>query len=63
MGAASGDSGDKSRDKKMNTDVLDAPHFADVTFVPQSYQGTIAPQAIQPSRFQESLRCTARRMT
>lgn len=44
VSAASGDSGDKSRDKKMNTDVLDAPHFADVTFAPQSYQGTIASQ-------------------
>jgi polyisoprenoid-binding protein YceI len=44
VGAASGDSGDKSRDKKMNTDVLDVPHYADVTFTPQSYEGTIAPQ-------------------
>ena len=44
VSAASGDSGDKSRDKKMDADVLDAPHYADVTFAPQSYQGTIAPQ-------------------
>jgi polyisoprenoid-binding protein YceI len=43
VAAGSGDSGDKGRDKKMNTDVLDAPHFADVTFAPQTYQGTIAP--------------------
>jgi hypothetical protein len=27
----------------MNTDVLDAAHFAEVTFAPTSYQGTIAP--------------------
>jgi polyisoprenoid-binding protein YceI len=44
VSAASGDSGDNGRDKKMNTEVLDAPHYADVTFKPQSYQGTIAPQ-------------------
>jgi polyisoprenoid-binding protein YceI len=43
VSAASGDSGDKGRDKKMHTDVLDVEHFADVTFAPQSYQGTIAP--------------------
>jgi polyisoprenoid-binding protein YceI len=27
----------------MKTDVLDVAHFADVSFVPKSYQGTIAP--------------------
>lgn len=43
VSAASGDSGDKSRDKKMHSDVLDVEHFADVTFKPDSYQGTIAP--------------------
>jgi polyisoprenoid-binding protein YceI len=43
VSAASGDSGDKGRDKKMHSDVLDVEHFADVTFTPQSYQGTIAP--------------------
>jgi polyisoprenoid-binding protein YceI len=41
--AASGNSGEPSRDKKMNTDVLDTDHFAQVTFAPGSYQGTIAP--------------------
>jgi polyisoprenoid-binding protein YceI len=40
--AGSGDSGNKSRDHKMTTDVLDADHFAEVTFVPRSYQGAIA---------------------
>ena len=43
VSAASGDSGDKGRDKKMHADVLEAEHYADVTFAPQSYQGTIAP--------------------
>jgi len=43
VSAASGDSGDKGRDKKMHSDVLDVDHFADVTFAPQNYQGTIAP--------------------
>src|ERR1039458_3627015 len=27
----------------MVTEVLDAPHFADISFAPKSYQGTIAP--------------------
>ncbi|MDE3200000.1 MAG: YceI family protein [Acidobacteriota bacterium] len=43
VSAASGQSGNDSRDKKMHNDVLDVSHFADVTFQPQSYQGTIAP--------------------
>jgi len=42
VSAASGDSGDKGRDKKMHSDVLDVDHFADVTFAPQSYQGNLA---------------------
>jgi polyisoprenoid-binding protein YceI len=43
VAAGSGNSGNQSRDKKMTNDVLDATHFADVTFVPHSYQGTIGP--------------------
>jgi polyisoprenoid-binding protein YceI len=43
VSAASGDSGDKGRDKTMHSNVLDVEHFADVTFAPQSYQGTLAP--------------------
>jgi polyisoprenoid-binding protein YceI len=43
VAAGSGNSGEPSRDKKMNTDVLDTSHFAEVTFAPSSYQGTIAP--------------------
>jgi polyisoprenoid-binding protein YceI len=42
VAAGSGNSGEPSRDKKMNTDVLDVAHFAEVSFVPKSYQGTIA---------------------
>jgi polyisoprenoid-binding protein YceI len=41
--AGSGKTGNDSRDKKMTTEVLDAPHFADVSFTPKSYQGTVAP--------------------
>jgi polyisoprenoid-binding protein YceI len=42
VAAGSGDSGESSRDKKMNSDVLDVAHFAEVSFVPRSYQGTVA---------------------
>lgn len=42
VGAASGNSGEPSRDKKMNSDVLDTEHFAEVTFAPGSYHGTLA---------------------
>jgi polyisoprenoid-binding protein YceI len=43
VAAGSGNSGEPSRDKKMNNDVLDTAHFAEVTFAPSSYQGKIAP--------------------
>jgi len=43
VAAGSGDSGEPGRDKKMNSDVLDVAHFAEVSFVPKSYQGSIAP--------------------
>jgi len=42
VAAGSGNSGDKGRDKKMLTDILDVAHFADVTFAPRSFQGTVA---------------------
>ena len=42
VAAGSGNSGEPSRDKKMNSDVLDVAHFAEVSFAPKSYQGTIA---------------------
>lgn len=41
--AASGNSGNSSRDQKMTTEVLEVSHFSDVSFVPQSFQGTINP--------------------
>ena len=40
--AASGNSGEPSRDKNMNSNVLDTAHFTEVTFAPSSYQGIIA---------------------
>jgi polyisoprenoid-binding protein YceI len=43
VAAGSGNSGEPSRDKKMNTDILDTDHFAEVAFEPRSYQGAIAP--------------------
>ncbi len=42
VAVGSGDTGNHSRDYKMITEVLDAAHFAEITFAPQSYQGTIA---------------------
>ena len=42
VAAGSGKTGNDSRDKKMTNEVLDAPHFSDVTFAPHSYQGTLA---------------------
>jgi polyisoprenoid-binding protein YceI len=43
VAAGSGNSGEPSRDKKMNSDVLDVAHYSEVTFAPKSYQGTISP--------------------
>jgi polyisoprenoid-binding protein YceI len=42
VAAGSGKSGNDTRDRKMSTDILDAAHFADVSFTPASYQGTIS---------------------
>ncbi len=42
VSAGSGNSGNQGRDKKMNHDVLDVDHFAEVSFVPKSYQGAVA---------------------
>lgn len=44
VAAGSGNSGDQGRDKKMNTDVLDVAHYAEIGFVPKSYQGTVSAQ-------------------
>lgn len=43
VAAGSGNSGEPSRDKKMNKEILDVEHFSEITFVPQKYDGTIAP--------------------
>jgi polyisoprenoid-binding protein YceI len=43
VSASTGITGNASRDKKMLNDVLQAGKFADVTFLPQTYTGTLAP--------------------
>lgn len=42
VAAGSGNSGEPSRDKKMNNDVLEITRFTEITFPPNSYQGTLA---------------------
>ena len=42
VAAGSGNSGEPSRDKKMNSEVLDTAHFGEITFAPSSYQGALA---------------------
>lgn len=41
--ADSGNSGDKGRDKKMNSEVLNSNTYTEITFQPKSYTGTLAP--------------------
>ena len=41
--AGSGKTGNDSRDKKMNKDILKVEQYATVSFEPKSYTGTIAP--------------------
>ncbi len=43
VAAGSGKTGNDSRDKKMNKDILKVPQYSTVTFTPKSYTGTIAP--------------------
>jgi len=43
VAAGSGNSGEPGRDKKMNKDVLDVEHYSEITFIPQKYDGIIAP--------------------
>ena len=43
VSAGSGSSGEPGRDKKMNKDVLDVERYSEITFVPQKYDGAIAP--------------------
>ncbi len=42
VAAGSGNSGDRDRDKKMNSEVLNTDQFSEISFVPKSYQGTLA---------------------
>jgi polyisoprenoid-binding protein YceI len=43
VAAASGKTGNDSRDKKMDKDVLKTEQYTTVSFAPRSYTGTIAP--------------------
>ena len=42
VAAGSGNTGNESRDKKMDKDILDTQKYNAVTFAPKSYTGTIA---------------------
>jgi hypothetical protein len=42
VAAGSGKTGNNSRDKKMNNDILKVGQFATVSFAPKTYSGTIA---------------------
>jgi polyisoprenoid-binding protein YceI len=42
VAAASGETGNESRDKKMNKDILRAEQYATVSFAPKAYTGTIS---------------------
>ena len=42
VAAGSGKTGNDSRDKKMNKDILKVAQFATVSFAPKAYNGTIA---------------------
>src|ERR1700734_2926381 len=42
VAAGSGKTGNDSRDKKMNKDILKVDQFATVSFAPKSYSGTVA---------------------
>lgn len=41
--AGSGKTGNDSRDKKMNKDILEVDQYTSVSFAPKTYTGTIAP--------------------
>ena len=44
VAAGSGMSGSETRDRKMAAEILEATRFAEVSFSPKGYQGTIAAQ-------------------
>jgi polyisoprenoid-binding protein YceI len=41
--AGSGKTGNGSRDKKMNKDILEVDQYTTISFAPKTYTGTIAP--------------------
>lgn len=43
VAAGSGKSGEASRDKKMDSEVLNTDKYTEITFAPKSYTGTLAP--------------------
>ena len=43
--ATSGDSGNKSRDKKMHQEILESQKYPEITFTPQKISGTLNPHA------------------
>lgn len=43
--ATSGDSGNKSRDKKMHQEILESQKYSEITFTPQQVTGTFNPAA------------------
>ena len=43
VAAGSGNSGESSRDKKMNSEVLNTDKFSEITFTPSSYSGNLLP--------------------
>lgn len=42
--AASGNSGDEGRDRRMHKDVLESRHYAEIVFTPDRVDGAVAPQ-------------------
>lgn len=42
--ATSGDSGSRSRDKKMNKEVLESAKYPEIVFIPQKFTGHLNPQ-------------------
>lgn len=42
VAAGSGNSGEASRDKKMNSEVLNSDQYAEISFAPKTYQGTLS---------------------
>jgi polyisoprenoid-binding protein YceI len=50
VNAASGDSDNKSRDRRMTKEILESDKYPDITFTPQQMKGTLALSG--PSQFQ-----------